>query len=48
LHTKISRFIGASGTHTGTMSFDKMGGDASDLNALRLPVFFVYQSLLDD
>merc|ERR1711937_1054337 len=30
VHTKISRVIGASGTHVGTMSFGKMEGDASD------------------
>ncbi|CAE7257502.1 rbcL [Symbiodinium natans] len=32
VHTKISRVIGASGIHTGTMSFGKMEGDASDKN----------------
>jgi len=32
VHTKISRIIGASGIHTGTMSFGKMEGDASDKN----------------
>ncbi|CAE8648024.1 unnamed protein product, partial [Polarella glacialis] len=32
VHTKISRVIGASGIHTGTMSFRKMEGDASDKN----------------
>jgi hypothetical protein len=30
VHTKISRVIGASGIHVGTMSFGKMEGDASD------------------
>merc|ERR1712117_731411 len=30
VHTKISRIIGASGIHVGTMSFGKMEGDASD------------------
>merc|ERR1712078_862865 len=30
VHTKLSRVIGASGIHTGTMSFGKMEGDASD------------------
>ena len=30
VHTKIFRVIGASGSHTGTMSFGKMEGDASD------------------
>ena len=30
VHTKISRIIGASGIHVGTMSFGKMDGDASD------------------
>jgi len=32
VHTKISRIIGASGIHVGTMSFGKMEGDASDKN----------------
>jgi len=32
VHTKISRVIGASGIHVGTMSFGKMEGDASDKN----------------
>jgi len=32
VHTKLSRVIGASGIHTGTMSFGKMEGDASDKN----------------
>ncbi|CAE8646335.1 unnamed protein product, partial [Polarella glacialis] len=32
VHTKIARVIGASGIHTGTMSFGKMEGDASDKN----------------
>jgi ribulose-bisphosphate carboxylase large chain len=37
VHTKISRVIGASGIHVGTMSFGKMEGDASDRNiAFRL------------
>merc|ERR1712054_478423 len=30
VHTKLSRVIGASGIHVGTMSFGKMEGDASD------------------
>merc|ERR1712008_168515 len=30
VHTKLSRIIGASGIHVGTMSFGKMEGDASD------------------
>merc|ERR1712222_315925 len=30
VHTKISRIIGASGIHVGTMRFGKMEGDASD------------------
>ena len=30
VHTKISRVIGASGIHNGTMSFGKMESDASD------------------
>ena len=29
-HTEISRIIGASGIHVGTMSFGKMEGDALD------------------
>merc|ERR1712056_130529 len=32
VHTKISRIIGSSGIHVGTMSFGKMEGDASDKN----------------
>merc|ERR1711870_105558 len=32
VHTKISRVIGASGIHVGTMGFGKMEGDASDKN----------------
>merc|ERR1719282_2237188 len=32
VHTKISRVIGASGIHVGTMSFGKMEGDSSDKN----------------
>jgi ribulose-bisphosphate carboxylase large chain len=32
VHTKLSRVQGASGIHTGTMSFGKMEGDASDKN----------------
>jgi ribulose 1,5-bisphosphate carboxylase large subunit-like protein len=32
VHTKVSRVIGASGIHVGTMSFGKMEGDASDKN----------------
>eukprot|EP00971_Amphidinium_carterae_P042016 825469-Amphidinium_carterae.1 len=32
VHTKLSRVIGASGIHVGTMSFGKMEGDASDKN----------------
>merc|ERR1712025_1073828 len=32
VHTKISRIIGASGIHVGTMSFGKMEGDSSDKN----------------
>merc|ERR1712019_59825 len=32
VHTKISRVIGSSGIHVGTMSFGKMEGDASDKN----------------
>merc|ERR1712134_176677 len=32
VHTKMSRIIGASGIHVGTMSFGKMEGDASDKN----------------
>merc|ERR1712176_108264 len=32
VHTKLSRVIGVSGIHTGTMSFGKMEGDASDKN----------------
>merc|ERR1712178_519779 len=32
VHTKMSRVIGASGIHVGTMSFGKMEGDASDKN----------------
>merc|ERR1712178_580024 len=32
VHTKLSRVIGASGIHVGTMSFGKMEGDASDRN----------------
>merc|ERR1712076_277489 len=32
VHTKISRVIGASGIHVGTMSFGKMEGNASDKN----------------
>merc|ERR1740127_393686 len=30
VHTKITRIIGASGVHVGTMSFGKMEGDAAD------------------
>ena len=30
VHTRISRIIGASGIHVGTMRFGKMEGDASD------------------
>jgi len=30
VHTKISRIIGASGIHVGTMSVGRMEGDASD------------------
>merc|ERR1719399_1587291 len=32
VHTKLSRVIGSSGIHVGTMSFGKMEGDASDKN----------------
>merc|ERR1719428_1563512 len=32
VHTKISRVIGASGIHVGTMSFGKMEGDSTDRN----------------
>jgi len=32
VHTKLSRVMGASGIHVGTMSFGKMEGDASDKN----------------
>merc|ERR1712170_65961 len=32
VHTKITRIIGASGVHVGTMSFGKMEGDSTDRN----------------
>merc|ERR1711963_947080 len=43
VHTKLSRVIGASGIHVGTMSFGMMETTpiiSGGMNALRLPAFF--------